>query len=143
LAVQLLAEGLGSTSDWLLAFTIADPRVELLRRLCRLVFDLSGVYGNFEAQVSERWYELLLTNRFEALREQERPAHLRSAVAQVNGESLKVWEEMLAFARTGDVYSADEVNARAGKWVEYVTLAAHAAITDMKLSRAVKDSVGE
>ncbi len=135
LAGRLLSEGRGNASDWLFSFTIADPRVELLRRLCRLVFDLAGVYGDYEARVSETWYALLLANRFEACREQEDSTRLQSAVARMNEEMLNVWEEMLAFARTGDIYDANEVNTRAGGWVERVGRAASASSADLKNNR--------
>ena len=115
LATRLWAEGRGTGDPWPLAYTITDPRAELLRRLMRIVF--SGAHARFQEQVTQTWFDLLLQRRFQPAQfDSDRARQLKAAVARVNAESLDVWRDMLAFADAGDIYDADQVNARAAGW---------------------------
>ncbi len=130
LAERLSREKRGDAAAWSIQYTIPDPRAELVRRMSRLVF-CSDAYRRLGDAFSEAWYAVLLSRRLEPQESQgagEADARLRAVVARANEQSLQVWEEMLAFARTGDVYSVDVVNARAGAWAQHVSCAAHAAL---------------
>ncbi len=119
LAARLRAEGRGTSDPWPLAYAIADPRVELARRLTRIVF--SGAHAKFQEQVTQTWFDLLLQRRFHPLQcDQDRARQLKATVARVNAESLDVWRDMLAFADAGDIYNADLVNERATGWAARV-----------------------
>jgi hypothetical protein len=111
----------GPNNTWQIPYTLADSRAELVRRLCRVVFDASGAWGNFQKGLTREWYACLLARRFcpspsDAERTRELKAHARRA----NSESLKVWREMLEFASGEEIYDAAQVNARAGAWATRV-----------------------
>lgn len=117
LAARLQAEGRSEGNPWPLAYIITDPRVELLRRLGRFVFDPCGAYGYIYNLLTRAWYDLLLQRRFQPNRfEPAKMRKLRAIAADVNAQSLWVWREMLTFASEGDIYDADQVNKRAGDW---------------------------
>jgi hypothetical protein len=103
--------------DFKLAYTIADPGAELLRRLGRVVFGARDKEGGLHHQISQAWYDLVLQQRF---RPQQLAADqaraLRECVARLNRESLTVWKEMLASVGGGDNYDAGRVNACAATW---------------------------
>jgi len=115
LSARLRAEGRATGDPWPLAYTIADPRTELLRRLMHIVF--SGAHARFQEQVTQIWFDLLLLRHCQPAQfDADRSRQLKATVARVNAESLDVWCDMLAFADAGDIYSADLVNERATGW---------------------------
>jgi anaerobic magnesium-protoporphyrin IX monomethyl ester cyclase len=115
LAARLRAEGSGVGDPWPLAYTIADPRAELLRRLMHIVF--SGAHARFQEQITQAWFDLLLRRRFQPAQfDVDRAQRLKADVARVNAESLDVWRDMLAFAGESDIYNAEFVNERAAEW---------------------------
>jgi anaerobic magnesium-protoporphyrin IX monomethyl ester cyclase len=121
LAGRLRAEGRGFDKDFRLAYTIADPRAELLRRLGRVVFGARNVDGGLPSQISQAWYDILLKRRFHAERVRTREAlTLKDMAARLNCESLAVWREMLSFASEGDLYDAGRVNERASAWASRI-----------------------
>jgi len=121
LAARLWMEGRG-TGPWLLAYTIADPRAELLRRLMRIVF--SGAHARFQEQVTQTWFDLLLQRRFQPAQfDSDRARQLKATVARVNAKSVDVWQEMLTFAGEGDIYDAAHVNERAVEWMGRIIVA--------------------
>ena len=64
---------------------------------------------------------VLLQGRFQPTQLEEGKAHkLRAIAANVNAQSLQVWQEMLAFASEGDIYNADQVNERASAWASRI-----------------------
>ena len=116
LAARLRAEGQSAGVPWPLSYTIADPCVELLRRLNRLIFG-SRAYTAMQDQLTRAWYELLLQQRFQPERFAPAAARqLKAAAAHINAASLDVWREMLDFAASSKVYNADLVNTRAAGW---------------------------
>jgi len=122
LAGRLRAEGRGTGDPWPLAYTIADPRAELLRRLMRIVF--SGAHARFQEQITQTWFDLLLQRRFHPVQfDADRARQLWAAVACVNGESVNIWQEMLTFASQGDIYDAAHVNERAAEWTGRIIVA--------------------
>jgi len=117
LARRVRAEGRIRGDAWQMQYTIADPRVELLRRLCRFVFSPPGAYASVQDMLTRAWYTLLLTRRFcPSSSDADRARELKEIAMGVNGEELNVWQEMLAFADDGDIYDANQVNKRAGAW---------------------------
>jgi hypothetical protein len=117
LVARLQAEGRGESGMGPLSYSLADPRVELLRRLSRFVFDPHGAYGDIQSLLTRAWYELLLQRRFQPERCEPTRAHeLKAIAAGINAQSLRVWQEMLAFVSEGDIYDADQVNERACAW---------------------------
>jgi radical SAM superfamily enzyme YgiQ (UPF0313 family) len=116
LATQLRAEGRDTGDPWPLAYTIADSRAELLRRLMHIVF--SGAHTRFQERVTSTWFDLLLQRHFQpAQYDADRAQQLKAIVAHANAESLDVWRDMLAFADAGDIYNAELVNEHAAGWV--------------------------
>lgn len=121
LAARLRAEGRGAGAPWPLPYTIADPRAELLRRLNRFVFDSPDAYAGIRDLLTQAWYDLLLQRRFQPGQFEPAAARkLKSVAADVNAQSLHVWQEMLAFASEGDIYDADQVNEHAGEWAGHI-----------------------
>ncbi|MGQ9682027.1 MAG: B12-binding domain-containing radical SAM protein [Anaerolineae bacterium] len=119
---RLLAEGrlMGSYMAW--NYSIADPRVELVFRLMIACmrhrhYDNDGL----GKQCSVACYEHMMYRY--RLRERADPAleqSLRSIVARANGHSLRLLEEMLAFALEEDIYNVRRVNEQAGRWASDV-----------------------
>jgi hypothetical protein len=103
--------------DFRLAYTIADPGAELLRRLSRVVFGARDKQGGLHHQISQAWYDLVVQQRF---RPQQLAADqgraLRESVARLNRESLAVWKEMLASVGGGENSDVARVNACAATW---------------------------
>lgn len=128
LADRLKSEGRGSGDPWPMPYTIADARAELLRRLSRLVFGPSGAHAATRDWLTQAWYALLLQCRFESRPGASEARRLRAAAARVNGESLEMWQEMLAFVSAGDIHNADQVNELAGAWAGRV----HALCTSVQ-----------
>ena len=64
LARRLQAEGRGGGDPWPLAYTIADPRAELLRRLNSLIFGGSTAHDRIRDRITQAWFALLLARRF-------------------------------------------------------------------------------
>jgi anaerobic magnesium-protoporphyrin IX monomethyl ester cyclase len=117
LATRLRAEGRGKGDPWPLPYNLADPRAELLRRLCRFVFSPSGAHAGIQGLLTQAWYDLLLQRRFQPNRfEQAQARKLKAIAANVNAQALLMWQEMLAFAGKGDIYDADQVNECASAW---------------------------
>jgi anaerobic magnesium-protoporphyrin IX monomethyl ester cyclase len=107
--------------DFRLAYTIADRRAELLRRLGRVVFGARNVDGGVPSQISQAWYDILLKRRFHAEWVTTGEAlTLKDIATRLNRESLAVWREMLAFAGEGDLYDAGHVNEHASAWASRV-----------------------
>lgn len=107
----------GPQAPWPLAYSIAAPEAELLRRLGRVVFGARDADQGTHSRISQAWYEILLQRRFRP--EQfaaARALALRDIVARLNRESLAVWREMLSFAADGNIRDADCVNERASTW---------------------------
>jgi anaerobic magnesium-protoporphyrin IX monomethyl ester cyclase len=107
--------------DFRLAYTIADHRAELLRRLGRVVFGARNVDGGLPDQISQAWYDILLKRRFHAEQVTTGEAlTLKDIGARLNRESLAIWREMLSFAGEGDLYDADRVNVYASAWASRI-----------------------
>lgn len=105
-------------------YTIGDARAELLRQLCRGVFDPSGAYGALHRSLTEAWFAQLVAQRFQpSTTDAERARELKSQATKLNGESLAVWREMLAFARDADTHDANRVNEKASAWVARINQA--------------------
>ena len=124
LAKRLRAEGRGGGDPWPVAYAIADPAAELLRRLGRVVFAPRNADGGLHDQIVQAWYDVLLLRRFRPERHSvDRARALRETVVRLNNESLGVWREMLSFARGGDLRDAARVNERASVWAGRVNAA--------------------
>jgi len=121
LADRLRMEGRCSGEPWTWSYEIVDPRVEVLRRLNRLVFTSSAHWIRMERRLTDSWYTLLLERRFQPARFDDALAStVREVVACLNREWLAVWSEMLEFARAGPILEAGKVNDAAGRWVSRV-----------------------
>jgi hypothetical protein len=120
LAERLRAGGRDAWSldrDFKLAYTLADPRAELLRRLGRAVFGARSTEAGILQRISRAWYDLLLQARFRPGEpETGQMGALRGVVARLNRSSLDIWGEMASFAASGDLYDAGRVNERAAEW---------------------------
>jgi anaerobic magnesium-protoporphyrin IX monomethyl ester cyclase len=104
-----------------LAYTIADRRAELLRRLGRVVFGARNVDGGIPSRISQAWYDILLKRRFHAeWVTTGEGLTLKDIATRLNRESLAVWREMLSFAAEGDLYDAGRVNEHASAWASRV-----------------------
>jgi radical SAM superfamily enzyme YgiQ (UPF0313 family) len=117
LARRLQAEGRSKGSPWPLAYTIADPRAELLRRLNGLIFGGTTAHDRIRGQLTEAWYALLLARRFHPERFAAVHAdQLKALTGRLNRETVEVWQEMAAFAGQDEIRDASRVNQRAGEW---------------------------
>ena len=114
LADRLKSEGRGQGDPWPLPYVIGDPRVELLRRLSRFVFNPT------RDLLTQAWFAFLLRRRFEREPDADEASRLKAVAARVNSESLGVWQDMLQFARKGGTYDADQINERASAWAGLV-----------------------
>jgi radical SAM superfamily enzyme YgiQ (UPF0313 family) len=123
LAEQLDAQGRANSWRLPLTYSLADERVELLRRLFRFVFNPTGEYGRAQKRITEAWYDLLLRQRFDGEFDKDKPREQKAAVAHLNQVTLELWQEMLAFVRQENIHDADAVNARAGEWAQRINQA--------------------
>jgi radical SAM superfamily enzyme YgiQ (UPF0313 family) len=136
LADRLRIEGRCRGEPWSWSYELADPRVEVLRRLNRLVFAASAQRIRTERRLTELWYALLLERRFQPARFDETLAgRLREVVARLNRDWLVVWSEMLEFARAGPIRDAGRVNNAAGRWAAKVNAGS------MRAAAALEDTV--
>ena len=111
LADRCRAEEKTRGAPWSIAYTIADPRAELLRRLGRLVFSSSRAYQEAERQVAQAWYAILLRQRLQEAQRSSTQAHkLKESAGRLNADALNTWSEMLAFVGREDLFDAELVN---------------------------------
>jgi hypothetical protein len=108
--------------DARLAYTIASPEAELLRRLSRVVFGARDAdRGGIHSQISRAWFDILLGRRFRLERFSADKANaLRDIVARLNHETLDIWGEMSSFAGGRHLKDAARVNERACAWTSRV-----------------------
>jgi anaerobic magnesium-protoporphyrin IX monomethyl ester cyclase len=117
--------------DFRAAYTITDPRAELLRRLSRIVFGARDAERGIHNQISQAWYDFLLGRRFRPKQfAADKSGALRDIVTRVNHESLAIWQEMLSFAASnsaasgppasGHLYDADCINERVSAWASRI-----------------------
>ncbi len=115
LATRLQAErdGLG-----VVRYAIPDARVELLRRLNRLIGAPGGAYARVQGLFTQISFDYLVQSRLSPSPDGAEPAEaLKRAAASVNGELVALWKEMLGLAETGDIRNAAHVNAQAAEWL--------------------------
>jgi len=124
LARRLQDEGRGIGAPWPLAYAIADPRAELLRRISGLIFGGSTAHDRIRGRIAEAWFALLLARRFRPQRfAQGQADQLKALAGRLNRETLAAWREMAAFAGQGEIHDASRVNRRAGEWAGAVSAA--------------------
>jgi radical SAM superfamily enzyme YgiQ (UPF0313 family) len=123
LARRLQGEGRGGAVPWPLAYEIADPRAELLRRLNGLIFGGSTAHDRIRNRITQAWFALLLARRFRPATEAGQLGPLKALAVRVNRETLDVWQEMTAFVRQEDIRAPARVNALAGRWAGTVLAA--------------------
>jgi anaerobic magnesium-protoporphyrin IX monomethyl ester cyclase len=120
LGEQLRAEGragAGSEAIGGLSYLIADPGVELLRRMGRVVFGRRDAESGIPSQIAQAWFDHLLLRRFQPERYRaDQARRLRESVARLNRASLAIWQEMLSFVAAGDLYDAARVNEQVAAW---------------------------
>ena len=116
LARRLQGEGRGEGVPWPLAYEIADPRAELLRRLNSLIFGAATAHDRIRARITQAWFALLLKRRFHPETEAGQFGQLKALAARVNRETLDVWQQMTAFVRQEEIHDPARVNTLAGRW---------------------------
>jgi hypothetical protein len=140
LSVQLRAEGragAGVGQIGGLSYLIADPGVELLRRMGRVVFGARDTERGIPNQIAQAWFDHLLLRRFQPKpRLADRARQLRESVTRLNRASLAVWQEMLAFVAAGDLYDAKHVNEQAAAWAGRVNALDMAVESDLAQRKA-------
>jgi anaerobic magnesium-protoporphyrin IX monomethyl ester cyclase len=121
---QLRAEGragVGAGPIGSLSYLIADPGIELLRRMGRVVFGARDAERSIPNQIAQAWFDNLLLRRFQPNRRLVGRAHrLRESVTRLNRESLAIWQEMLSFVAAGALYDAQHVNEQVAAWASRV-----------------------
>ena len=138
LARRLQGEGRGGGVPWPLAYEIADPRAELLRRLNGLIFGGSTAHDRIRDRITQAWFALLLAQRFHP-QESDRWA---SRHAQGVGGPLEpgnpgcVAADDDAFVRQEDIHDPARVNPCAGRWAGVV----HAACLRAEDALAAADA---
>jgi anaerobic magnesium-protoporphyrin IX monomethyl ester cyclase len=120
LARRLQGEGRVKGVPWPLAYEIADPRAELLRRLNTLIFGGSTAHDRIRDRITQAWFALLLAQRFHPETKDERLDRLKALAARVNRDSLDVWQQMTAFVRQEDIRDPARVNTMAGRWASAI-----------------------
>jgi len=120
LAARLQSEGRGTRVPGSLAYTLADPRAELVRRLNRIVFSPAGAQADLRAALTEAWFSFTLQQRFGPPGSCDRARQLKDVARRINTLTVDIEREMLAFVRHGDIYDANEVNRRAAAWTARV-----------------------
>jgi anaerobic magnesium-protoporphyrin IX monomethyl ester cyclase len=123
LARRLQGEGRGGDVPWSLAYEIADPRAELMRRLNGLIFGGSTAHDRIRDRITQAWFALLLARRFHPETKDEQSGRLKALAARVNRDTLDVWQQMTAFVRQEDIHDPARVNAVAGRWAGAVRAA--------------------
>lgn len=118
LAARLRAEGRGAGWPWLPAYTLADPRAELLRRLLPVVWGSAS--QRLYEQITQAWFDLLLRRRFQREEAAAEMHALRERVAQLNRAALETWREMIALVEREPLPAAEQVNDRAAAWASRV-----------------------
>lgn len=116
LAERLRAEGRGLGTPWPLEYMVGDARAELARRLVRLVF---GPSGSLECQdaVSQAWFQLLVRRHLTPSDDaSEQALALKVLVRRLNAGVVNLLAEMVAYAETGPLCDATQVNNRGGEW---------------------------
>jgi radical SAM superfamily enzyme YgiQ (UPF0313 family) len=116
LARRLQGEGRVEGVPWPLAYEIADPRAELLRRLNGLIFGASTAHDRIRDRITQAWFALLLARRFHPETKDEQLGRLKALAARVNQDTLDVWQQMTAFVRQEDLHDPARVNTIAGRW---------------------------
>ena len=117
LARRLQGEGRGEGVPWPLAYEIADPRAELLRRLNSLIFGGSTAHDRIRDRITQAWFALLLARRFHPQESDDAQFGMLKALAgRLNRETLDVWQQMTAFVRQEDIHDPARVNLSAGRW---------------------------
>ena len=124
LARRLRGEGRGGRRPWPLAYRIADPRAELLRRLNGLIFGAATAHDRIRDRITQAWFALLLARRFHPQASDAEQFDMLKALARsLNRGTLDVWQAMAAFARQEDIRDAPRVNTCAGEWAGAVRAA--------------------
>jgi len=135
LGAQLRAEGragAGAGQIGGLSYLIADPGVELLRRMGRVVFGARDTERGIPNQIAQAWFDHLLLRRFQPEpRLTDRARRLRESVTRLNRESLVVWQAMLSFVAAGDLYDGKHVNEQVAAWAGRVNALDMAVETDL------------
>jgi radical SAM superfamily enzyme YgiQ (UPF0313 family) len=141
LARRLQGEGRSAGAPWPLAYEIADPRAELLRRLNGLIFGAATAHARIRDRITQAWYALLLARRFQPQAfAVEQADQLKALAACLNRETVEVWQEMAAFAGQEQIRDASRVNRCAGEWAGAVRAACLRA--EDALSALMPDHVG-
>ena len=138
LARRLQGEGRVEGVPWPLAYEIADPRAELLRRLNTLIFGGSTTHDRIRDRVAQAWFAHLMTRRFHPQEFDDGQSEmLKALVGRLNQETLEVWQQMMTFVRQDDIHDPARANLSAGCWAGVV----HAAClqTEDKLTRLFPD----
>jgi anaerobic magnesium-protoporphyrin IX monomethyl ester cyclase len=138
LARRLQGEGRVEGVPWPLAYEIADPRAELLRRLNGLIFGGSTAHDRIRDRVTQAWFALLMMQRFHPQESDKAQfGMLKALVGRLNQETLDVWQQMMTFVRKEDIHDPARVNLSAGRWAGVI----HAAClqTEDELTRLFPD----
>ncbi len=124
LGARLQAAGRNQGNPWSMAYTIADPKAELLRRLNRVVFRLRYAENGANNLVTQAWFKTLLLHRFQPEQfDKEKANALKESVIGLNRESLAVWQEMLAFVSdSANLYNTSRVNEHASDWARRIRM---------------------
>jgi anaerobic magnesium-protoporphyrin IX monomethyl ester cyclase len=125
LGERLRDEGRQGARPWPMAYTIPDPRVELLRRVSRLLFGAGSVYGRLQGAVSAAWYDLLVARRlaFDTAADQ-RAVRLAAQVFEINQQVLELWSEIVDFVEKTDIYDAAGVHGQTALWLQRLNMLA-------------------
>ncbi len=103
--------------DILPSYTLADPRVELVRRLNQLIFGPASLHARLHEALAEAWFEQLVRERFHPTPENaERDHFLQEITLQGNQSSLATWSEIQSVVAQEDPTDVATINARAADW---------------------------
>lgn len=124
LTARLGAEGRGAGWPWLPAYTLIDPRADLLRRLLPVVWGSAS--WRLCKQVAQAWFDLLLRQRFRREDAAAEMRALRDSVARLNRAALEIWREMIALVDSDPLPPAKQINEQAAAWVSRINAFAFA-----------------
>ncbi len=105
------------SSAFVQKYLCLDPRLEIVRRIVRLVFGPGTRHDRLSTRLTEAWFDLLLQKRFDPSREDAVRAQALSAAArEANRVALQAVGQMLEWANRVDPGAVEEVNSRAAGW---------------------------
>jgi radical SAM superfamily enzyme YgiQ (UPF0313 family) len=117
---------------WNYMYICSDPRVELLRRLYRIIFCHQGSYFRLRERLTSDWFGRSLQDRFwDNTINAPESVELRSVAQGINRVCLKVWRDMLAFVEDLDGFDDEAYASAASSWRQEVDIESFQSLNNL------------